>query len=70
MTNSKIYVGAYAENAAFNPSMSPLEAALIVLIMSGESFDDITRAVLVEAAGSMCSQLAATTAVLSSKAAP
>src|SRR5436190_947716 len=39
--------GAYAENAAFNPSMSPLEVALSRLNLAGESFDAIEDAVLV-----------------------
>lgn len=65
-TSRDIYVGAYAENAAYNPSMSPLEASLISLIMSGDTFIDIRRAVLVEAANSKVSQLSATTNVLAS----
>ena len=39
--------GAYAENAAFNPSMSPLEVALSQLNLSGGAFEAITEAVLV-----------------------
>lgn len=39
--------GAYAENAAFNPSMSPLEVALSQLNLMGERFDAIAEAVLV-----------------------
>lgn len=42
--------GAYAENAAFNPSFSPLQAALSQLNMRGGSWADIAEAVLVEAA--------------------
>lgn len=41
--------GAYAENAAFNPSMSPLEVALSQLNLRGLSFDAISDAVLVYA---------------------
>lgn len=40
--------GAYAENAAFNPSMSPLEVALSQLNLAGGSFATITEAVLVQ----------------------
>ncbi|HEX6098449.1 MAG TPA: cytidine deaminase [Thermoanaerobaculia bacterium] len=45
-----IVTGAYAENAAFNPSLSPLEAALSQLNMAGGAWSDITEAVLVQAA--------------------
>lgn len=55
--------GRYAENAAYNPSMSPLEAALSQLVFHGQSFDTIVEAVLVEAAGS-ASQVGATQVLL------
>lgn len=42
-----IVAGAYAENAAFNPSISPLQVALSRLNLAGESFDTIEDAVLV-----------------------
>ncbi|MGH9539978.1 MAG: cytidine deaminase, partial [Terriglobales bacterium] len=61
-----IFTGSVAENAAFNPSMSPLEAAVVSLVISGgKSYSDIVDAVLVEAAVSKASQVAATRAVLS-----
>jgi cytidine deaminase len=44
-----IYTGRYAENAAFNPSMSPLESALTMWSLGGNNADAIERAVLVEA---------------------
>lgn len=45
----KIYTGAYIENAAFNPSLSPLQTALVRLVMDNlESDSIITKAVLVE----------------------
>ena len=60
-----IFTGSVAENAAFNPSMSPLEAAVVSLVISGgKSYSDIVDAVLVEAAGSKASQVEATRAVL------
>ena len=40
--------GWYAENAAFNPSVSPLQAALIMANASGRKLGDIARAALVE----------------------
>jgi cytidine deaminase len=46
-TDGTIASGAYAENAAFNPSMSPLEVALSQLNLRGQAFETITDAVLV-----------------------
>ena len=44
-----MYTGRYAENAAFNPSLSPLHTAITRLTMDNfESNINITRAVLVE----------------------
>ena len=60
-----IFTGSVAENAAFNPSMSPLEAAVVSLVINGgKSYADIADAVLVEAANSKASQAAATRDVL------
>lgn len=44
-----IVSGAYAENAAFNPSMSPLEVALSMLNLRGYAWTDIVEAALVQA---------------------
>jgi cytidine deaminase len=43
------YTGRYAENAAFNPSMSPLESALTMWSFGGNTNDAVKKAVLVEA---------------------
>jgi cytidine deaminase len=43
--------GRHAENAAHNPSLPPLAAALSQLLLHGLSFHDIVEAVLVEAPG-------------------
>jgi cytidine deaminase len=64
-SDGHIYTGGVAENAAFNPSMSPLEAAVVTLtINGGKKYSDITDAVLVEAANSQASQISATRDVL------
>ncbi|MEQ1967918.1 cytidine deaminase [Xenorhabdus nematophila] len=60
----KIYTGRYAENAAFNPSLPPLQAALIFMNMSGGNCQSIKRAVLVEGENSCLSQWSATTSTL------
>ena len=60
-----IYTGSVAEDAAFNPSMSPLEAAVVSLVISGgKSYADIVDAVLVEMADSKAGQADATRAAL------
>jgi cytidine deaminase len=49
VSDTKIYSGRYAENAAFNPSLSPLHTAIIRMNMENLSSSiTITRAVLVE----------------------
>ncbi len=64
-SDGSIYTGSVAENAAFNPSMSPLEAAVVTLTINGrKKYNDITDAVLVEAAASQASQISATRNVL------
>lgn len=51
-SDGRTAAGAYAENAAFNPSMSPLEVALSQLNLAGGAFESVSEAVLVQA-GSM-----------------
>ena len=65
-TSGQVYSGPYAENAAFNPSMSPMEAALAHLNMCGRTYEEISQAVLVEVQGSPCSQVDASRKVLDS----
>jgi cytidine deaminase len=65
LSDGTIVAGRYAENAAYNPSMSPLEAALSLAMLSNHSYGDITEAVLVEARGT-ASQVGATQTVLGS----
>jgi cytidine deaminase len=49
VSDAKSYIGRYAENAAFNPSLSPLHTAIIRMNMDNlPSWNSITRAVLVE----------------------
>ncbi len=62
-----IYQGRYAENAAFNPSLSPLECAFTVMSMNNPPGADlsINCAILVEKQA-LISQFGATTAVLAS----
>ena len=62
------FAGSYIENAAFNPSLPPLQAALAALFASGQDADSISRVVLVEVKGAHISQSSFTRATLSSLA--
>ncbi|MBI3884178.1 MAG: cytidine deaminase [Opitutae bacterium] len=69
LTDGSIYPGRYAENAAYNPSMSPLESALTFMNMTRpqSATRQVTRCVLVEVP-TLASQLSATQAVLTAYA--
>jgi len=59
-----IYRGSYIENAAYNPSLPPLQVALVAMALANEDFSDIAEVVLAEAANNSISQLSATKSVL------
>ena len=59
-----IYRGSYIENAAFNPSLPPLQVALVAMAMANEDFSEIAEIVLAEASNNSISQLNATKSVL------
>jgi len=46
--DGETFCGRYAENAAFNPSMQPMQMALSNLIRHNRDYSDIKRAVLIE----------------------
>lgn len=62
--SGRMITGRYAENAAFNPSLPPLQAALILLNMHGEACNQVKSAVLTEVKDATLSQFAATQATL------
>ncbi|MEL7292861.1 MAG: cytidine deaminase [Pseudomonadota bacterium] len=64
MANGKVYQGAYAENAAFNPSLPPLQVALIQLLLDRQQLSDIESAALVEVSEGTISHLANTQSTL------
>jgi cytidine deaminase len=66
--SGRIYKGSYIENVAFNPSLSPLQTALVQLILAGEDYSVISRVALAEIKGAKISQKTATEAVLSAVA--
>jgi cytidine deaminase len=47
-SNGRIFAGSYIENAAFNPSLPPLQAALAGYFAAGDKAGKIQRAVLAE----------------------
>lgn len=63
-TDGALFAGSYAENAAFNPSLPPLQGALNLLNLSGRPLSTIQRAVLAEAPDALLSQQSATAATL------
>jgi cytidine deaminase len=64
----RIYQGCYIENVAFNPSLSPLQTALVQLIAARETYSAISAVTLVEVQGATISQRTVTEAVLASVA--
>jgi cytidine deaminase len=48
--SGRIFAGSYIENAAYNPSLPPLEAALAGYFQAGKDAGEIQRAILVEGA--------------------
>ncbi|BAE74243.1 Cytidine deaminase [Sodalis glossinidius str. 'morsitans'] len=59
-----VYAGRYAENAAFNPSLPPLQTALILMNAAGADDRQIRRAVLAERQNAPITQWPATNATL------
>ncbi|WP_194435092.1 cytidine deaminase [Vibrio fluminensis] len=64
LKNGAVYQGSYAENAAFNPSLPPLQVALCQILLAGQSFDEIESAALVEMSDGSISHLADTQSTL------
>ncbi|EPE1550158.1 cytidine deaminase [Escherichia coli] len=62
--DGRIFSGSYAENAAFNPTLPPLQGALILLNLKGYDYPDIQHAVLAEKADAPLIQWDATSATL------
>jgi len=63
-SSGRIYKGSYIENAAYNPSLAPLQTALVALILAGESYSAISEVVLVEVGGAPISQRSTAEAAL------
>ena len=63
-STGRVFAGSYIENAAFNPSLPPLQAALAGYFAAGPPAGDIQRAVLVEGEKSTISQHTTTQSTL------
>ncbi len=66
--SGRIFKGAYIENAAYNPSLPPLQTALSTLVLAGGTFSEISEVVLVETEGAPISQRSVAEAILSAVA--
>jgi len=64
-TTGTVIAGRYIENAAFNPSLSPLQSVLINLNLAGFGLADITAMILVEKADTKMSHAQATQVLVS-----
>lgn len=64
-TDGAWFPGPLSENAAYNPSQSPLEAALALMNLSGYSYANIASVALVEVQDAKVSQLDVSRSVLS-----
>ena len=62
--DGRIFTGSYAENAAFNPTLPPLQGALNLLSLNGYDYPDIQRAILAEKPDAPLIQWDATAATL------
>lgn len=56
MKSGRTHSGSYIESVAYNPSLPPLQAALVSLIQSGDSLSEIVDCVLVELEGARITQ--------------
>jgi len=66
LKDGKILAGSYVENAAYNPSLPPIIAAIDRLRFSGASYADISEAALAELEGAKISQEGVTRLILQS----
>lgn len=65
LKDGSLFTGRYAENAAFNPSLPPLQAALIMINLAGKDIHAIEHAKLVEKQDAIVKQWCTTENTLS-----
>jgi cytidine deaminase len=66
--SGRVHEGSYIENVAFNPSLSPLQVALVQLLVAGDEYSAISRVVLAELEHGKISQRSVAEAVMSAVA--
>ncbi|MBI3928384.1 MAG: hypothetical protein HY319_22775 [Armatimonadetes bacterium] len=66
LTDGGIYTGSYLEIAGQNPSLSPLQSALVRMMVEGRSWNGIRSAVLVQEENTPFSQVDVTRSLLKS----
>ena len=62
--SGRIFKGSYIENAAYNPSLPPLQTALSALVFGGSNFSEVSEAILVEIRDAPISQKSVAEAIL------
>jgi cytidine deaminase len=62
--SGRIFKGSYIENAAYNPSLPPLQTALVALVLGGGEFSEISEVMLVEVGSGPISQKSVAEAIL------
>ncbi|MGK4472807.1 cytidine deaminase [Aeromonas molluscorum] len=62
--DGRIFCGRYAENAAFNPSLPPMQMACAHAVLNGADLGEVRRAVLIENSKGQISQQDAARSVL------
>jgi cytidine deaminase len=62
--SDRIFKGSYIENAAYNPSLPPLQTALSALVLGGGEISEISQVMLVEVEGAPISQKSVAEAIL------
>ena len=65
LDSGAVMSGSYLESAAYNPSISPFQSAIVNLIVHGYAFSDIREVVLVQVRNSLCNVLDSTRNMLS-----
>lgn len=66
LADGSVHCGTYIESAAYNPSLPPVQSAMVLLVAAGRAYADIAEAVLVERLDAPTSQVDMTRAVLRS----
>lgn len=64
LANGRVFTGSHLENAAFNPSISALRAAVVSTLLGGGSLEEMERVVISQLEGSKVNHVGVTRALL------